>query len=104
METLPNNACLFTYDAISIYTNIDTTQCINQLTTFFLNNPTTTTQYPHLKPKALTEALHLVKHNNRMKFGNLVVHQHKGIAWEWCRHLQLPTCADALMREVPALL
>lgn len=79
MEILPHNACLFTYDAISMYTNIDTTQCIDRLTTF-LNDPATITKYPHLKPKALIEALHLVMKNNRMKFGNLFIHQHKGIA------------------------
>ena len=79
MDILPNNACLFTYDAISMYTNIDTTQCINRLTAF-LTNPTTVDKYPHLKPQALIEALHLVMKNNRMKFGNLFVHQHKGIA------------------------
>ena len=79
MEFLPNNASLFTYDAISMYTNIDTKQCIERLTAF-LNNPATIATYPHLKPKALTEALQLVMKNNRMRFGNLYVHQHKGIA------------------------
>ncbi len=79
MEQLPNNACLFTYDAISMYTNIDTTQCMDRLATF-LNSPATLIKYPHLKPQALIEALHLIMHNNRMRFGNLYVHQHKGIA------------------------
>jgi hypothetical protein len=36
-------------------------------------------RYPHLRPAALVEALHIVMHNNRMKLGNLLVHQHKGI-------------------------
>ena len=79
MEDLPNNACLFTYDAISMYTNIDTAHCMDRLTTF-LTNPSTITKYPHLKPQALIEALNLVMYNNRMKFGDLYVHQHKGIA------------------------
>ncbi len=79
MDTLPNNACFFTYDAISRYTNIDTTECINRLTTI-LTDPTSVNKYQHLKPKAVIEALHLVVHNNRMKFGNLIAHQHKGIA------------------------
>ncbi len=79
MERLPNNACLFTYDVISMYTNIDTAHCMDRLTTFLIN-PTTITKYPDLKPQALIEALQLVMYNNRMKFGDLFVHQHKGIA------------------------
>ena len=76
---LPPNACLFTYDAISMYTNIDTTQCLTRLTSF-LNDPTTSETYPHLSPTPLIEALHIVMKNNRMKFGDLFAHQHKGIA------------------------
>jgi len=79
MELLPANACLFTYDAISMYTNIDTQQCIQRLTSY-LTEATTHEQFPHLKPKALIEALDIVMNNNRMRFGNLIVHQHKGIA------------------------
>ena len=79
METLPPNACLFTYDAVSMYTNIDTQQCIQRLTAF-LTKQTTIAQYPHIKPTALIEAIHLVMNNNRMRFGDLFIHQHKGIA------------------------
>jgi len=79
MELLPVNACLFTYDAVSMYTNIDTQQCIQRLTSFLMDT-NTTTQFPHLKPHALIDALHLIMHNNRMRFGNLYIHQHKGIA------------------------
>ena len=76
---LPTNACLFTYDAVSMYTNIDTEQCIQRLTTF-LTEASTAEHFPHLKPTALVDALHLIMNNNRMRFGNLFVHQHKGIA------------------------
>ena len=79
MDPLPPNACLFTYDAVSMYTNIDTAQCMQRLTSF-ITNPATIEQYPHLRPNALVEALDIVMHNNRMHFGNLLVHQHKGIA------------------------
>ena len=79
MDTLPANACLFTYDAISMYTNIDTQQCIQRLTSF-LTDPTTLDRFPHIKPKPLVEALNIVMTNNRMRFGNLLIHQHKGIA------------------------
>ena len=77
--TLPPNACLFTYDAVSMYTNIDTHQCLQRLTTF-LTDPTTSTNFPHLSPVPLIEALNIIMHNNRMTFGDIFVHQHKGIA------------------------
>lgn len=79
MLHLPPNACIFTYDAISMYTNINTEDCISRLSTFLLD-PNTSKEHPHLRPHALVEALSLVMHNNRMKFGDLIVQQHKGIA------------------------
>jgi hypothetical protein len=62
-----------------MYTNIDTTQCIKRLTNF-LTHPATLTSFPHLSPEPLIEALHIVMHNNRMHFGDMYIHQHKGIA------------------------
>ena len=79
LTILPPSACLFTYDAVSMYTNINTEDCLQRLTDF-INNSATTERYPHLRPAALVEALHIVMHNNRMIFGNLFFHQHKGIA------------------------
>lgn len=76
---LPPNARIFTYDAVSMYTNIDTEDCISRLSAFLLD-PQTNLQYPHLRPKALVEALSLVMNNNRMRFGDLFIKQHKGIA------------------------
>ena len=76
---LPPNARIFTYDAVSMYTNIDTEDCINRLTTYLLD-PTTTAAYPHLTPIATTEALSLVMLNNRMQFDKTIVIQKKGIA------------------------
>ena len=79
LDTLPLNACLFTYDAISMYTNINTEECLQRLTTF-LTEPATQDKYPHLHPLAVIDALQIVMNNNRMRFGNLIAHQHKGIA------------------------
>ena len=76
---LPPNACIFTYDAISMYTNIETEDCINRLSEYLLD-PITLKAYPYLTPPAITEALSLVMLNNRMRFNNIVVKQHKGIA------------------------
>jgi len=79
--SLPPNASIFTYDAISMYTNISTNDCIARLTSFLLS-PHTSTRYPHLSPQALVEAISIVMKNNRMRFGDLIAHQHKGIAME----------------------
>ena len=77
--SLPSNASVFTYDAISMYTNINTDNCIKRFTDFLLK-PNTGTLYPHLSPQALIEAISIVMKNNRMRFGDLITHQHKGIA------------------------
>jgi len=62
-----------------MYTNIETKYCINWLSEF-LHDPTTLTAYPYLTPTAITESLSLVMLSNRMRFNNIVVKQHKGIA------------------------
>ena len=76
---IPRNASLFTYDAVSMYTNIDTDDCIKNLSEF-LQNPNTQRQFPHYPAQALVEALVLVMRNNRMRFGDTVVKQIRGIA------------------------
>jgi hypothetical protein len=62
---------IFTYDAVSMYTNIGTEDCIDRLSAF-LHNPTTLIAYQHLNlnPTTITEALSLVMLNNRMRFDN----------------------------------
>jgi hypothetical protein len=76
---LPPNALIFTYDAVSMYTNIDTQDCISRLSEYLLA-PSTLAAYPYLAPIATTEALSLVMLNNRMRFNDIIVKQHKGIA------------------------
>jgi hypothetical protein len=74
----PSNASIFMYDAISMYTNINIDNCIKRLADYLLN-PHTGTLYPHLYPQPLIEALCIVMKNNRIRFGDLIAHQHKGI-------------------------
>ena len=51
---LPENASLFTYNAISMYTKIDTTDCIAQLSTFLLDSSQQQT-FKHYPPNALVK-------------------------------------------------
>lgn len=73
--TLPSNERIFTYDAISMYTNIDTDDCI------LPPPPPSNNQnkIPTLSPQGTVDALTIIMKNNRMKFGNLHAKQHKGI-------------------------
>jgi hypothetical protein len=50
--SLPPNASIFTYNAISMYTNINTDNCIKRITGFLLK-PNTITLYPYLSRQAL---------------------------------------------------
>ena len=77
--TVPENASLFTYDAVSMYTNIHTETCIQRLSSFLLSDETRK-KFSHYPAKALLEALTLVMCNNRMKFGDIIAHQISGIA------------------------
>ena len=76
---LPPNVCLFTYDAVSIIPTLTLTNASN-ISQPFLTDPTTTTTFPHLSPEPLIKALTIIMHNNRMRFGDIYAHQHKGIA------------------------
>jgi hypothetical protein len=77
--TLPANASIFTYDALSMYTNIDTEECIARIKQY-LWLPVTLFRFHHKHPHAIIAAMALVMRNNRMCFGDLVIHQIKGIA------------------------
>jgi hypothetical protein len=76
--TLPANALIFTYDALSMYTNIDTEECIARIEQY-LWLPATHFRFYHKHPRVIIAAMALVMRNNRMRFGDLVIHQIKGI-------------------------
>ena len=76
---LPSNASLFTYNAISMYTKIDTKDCIERLSNL-LQSPDMLCRFTHYSPDALISAIKLVMLNNRMRFGDIVVRQTMGIA------------------------
>ena len=76
---LPANASLFTYDAVSMYMNIDTENCIDCLSDSLLS-PQTIKKFPHYPPEAIVEALNIVISNNCMCFGDILVKQLVGIA------------------------
>ncbi|KAL7523023.1 hypothetical protein ACHAWF_000325, partial [Thalassiosira exigua] len=64
--TLPPNASLFSFDAVSMYTNIDTEECIARLENYFMD-PITQSTFPHYSAEALVEAIKIIMRNNRMK-------------------------------------
>ncbi|KAL7528050.1 hypothetical protein ACHAWF_002418 [Thalassiosira exigua] len=77
--TLPPNASLFTYDAVSMYTNINTYDCIKPIVKF-LCSAECKAKYPSVKTEVLIKALELVVRNNHMRFDDIIMLQLIGIA------------------------
>ena len=76
MPPLPPNSQLFTADAVSMYTNIDTYRAIGSIRSF-LNS---TEDYKHLPLDAINDALELIMYNNVFRFGDCYFHQLSGTA------------------------
>ena len=72
---------LISCNAVSMYSNIGTEQCIARLFAYLLD-PATSKQFLHYPPKALVAALKIkiVMNTNQMKFVNIFVQQLGGIA------------------------
>ncbi len=70
---LPANTSPFTYDAIAMYPNIDTMQCIEWLSNY-LTDPDISSRFGY-SPEALLDAIKLVMENNCMRFGDVIVKQ-----------------------------
>lgn len=77
--SIPPNASLFTCDAVSMYTNIDTTECLRRLEEWF-RRPAQAHWFSQVSVRCLMEAIALVLRNNRFRFGDLYVLQLVGIA------------------------
>jgi hypothetical protein len=71
---IPPNVSLFTYDAVSMYTNIEIDTCLERISTFLL------TIWDKVECSAVTSAMEIVIKNNRMRFGDLIFHQIRGVA------------------------
>jgi hypothetical protein len=71
---IPANASIFTYDAISMYTNIDIDDCLERTSTFL------STIWDKSECAAVTSAMEIVMKNNRMRFDDLIFHQIRGVA------------------------
>jgi hypothetical protein len=72
------NASLCTYDAVAMYPNINTAQCIARISEY-LSSLEISSKYG-FSPKALLKALTLVMLNNRMKFRDIILKQLSRIA------------------------
>ena len=73
---LPPGALLFTADAVSMYTNIDTFYAVNAIKNFLQSH----TQFNHLPLAAITDAMELIMKNNVFQFGDCFFHQLTGTA------------------------
>jgi hypothetical protein len=71
---LPLNASIITFNAIAMYTNIENDDSIEWISTFLAKF------WDKYDCKAVKEAIEIVMNNNRMRFGNLIYHQIRGMA------------------------
>ena len=71
---LPPNASLFTCDAIAMYPSIVIDDCIDRISTYLL------TILLKKDCEAIIDAMKIVTYNNRMRFGDLIFHQIRGVA------------------------
>lgn len=75
-RTVQPNMSLFTYDAVSMYTNIDTDACIDIMSKYLRDNASRFTY----DAEALIDAIVIVMRNNICNFGDIIQRQIKGIA------------------------
>jgi hypothetical protein len=71
---LPPNASIITFDAISMYTNIDIDNSIEQISTFLANI------WDKHECKAVKKLMEIVMKNNQMQFDDLIYHRIHGVA------------------------
>ena len=76
LPPLPTGALLFTADAVSMYTNIDTYYAVNAITNFLQSQ----TQFSQLPIPAIIDAIELIMKNNVFQFGDCFFHQLTGTA------------------------
>lgn len=79
---LPAGASLFSMDAVSMYTSIDSEACLTILSEF-LRKRENIVKYDY-NADCIIEALAIVLRSNVMKFGDLFVKQIKGVAMGIC--------------------
>ncbi len=73
---LPPGALLFSIDAVSMYTNIDTSHALNEITNYLQNNPLPTT----VDIPALIDGLRIIMQHNLFRFGDTFWVQQTGTA------------------------
>jgi len=77
--SIPDNVSVFSFDAVSMYSNINSEACLEVLTEY-LRRADTKKRFPHYNPEALIEAIAIVLRSNVMKFGDIFVRQITGVA------------------------
>ena len=75
--TLPPGAKLFTSDAVSMYTNIDTNEALATICPYLREHED---HFDHYDAEILIQAIEFVMLNNIIKFGDVYVKQRRGTA------------------------
>ena len=75
---IPPGTSVFSFDAVAMYSNIDSKACLEVLTEYLRRDETR--RKFHYNPDALIEAISIVLESNVMKFGDIFVRQTSGVA------------------------
>ena len=96
--TPPANSSIFSFDAVSMYSNINSDACLIVMTEY-LRKETTKKKFKY-HPDALIEAIGIILRSNVMKFGDIFVKQTSGVAMGICPAPPLATLFFAFHEDV----
>ena len=96
--TLPPGTSLFSTDAVSMYTSIDSNACLIVLTDY-LRRPEVIAKFDY-NPDCLIEAIGIILRSNIMRFGDIYVKQIRGVAMGICPAPPIATLFFAIHEDV----
>jgi hypothetical protein len=79
LRNLPPLTRIFTMDAVSMYSNIDPTHCLDSLRAYLTNSPVSRELGLYYQRHAILHAIEILFKYNIFKFGDILVQQTEGI-------------------------